>query len=157
MIKVVGILNGEVYGVEDEKVGCDGIFCFCVIRPVSKEQFEDYKDIHFWMDNEREYWVDAVRCEKTDLGLEDYFKELLKEHEGNEDFLLKDDSFTDMLDEDSDLYGEVVDYIQKDLDIEVATFECSGLYPPKEYGKYKRFDKVLNWDLAIKYYKQVNI
>ena len=164
MKTAVGIYKGEVFIAEDGNVN-NG---FGVIRPVSAEMLEQLHDISYWMENYRDWWADAARAGRTDDSLEEYFDKLMEEEDnGDEEFIGKDSSDCDVFDYNPGLRKRVDAYIKRTMKIEVGTWECAGYYTPhkdkldKDGNRdgviYQRFDKVLDNELAQKWYDLRNL
>lgn len=154
--------RGEVYGLnlksgkeDDFEKNSLGYSTSCaVIRPVDQRTLEYYRE-----DTEsiKDLWKLAVENDKTELGLDDFFKDELSEcgsvFGDDEGWPSKDESFCDdlLLDEDNPTvktYGYTDDslraYVEKciresplidtrNVDRHsIATWESSGWFPPKE-------------------------
>lgn len=112
---------------------------FNVIRPVPMEQLEEMRTLEGCKGYNKEVWVSAVQSNSTEEGLDDFCQSLLDGLDANdeEDFPFKDSCYTGILEEivngTSETLRTIVDnFIQTAFDYEVGTWECSGMYPPKE-------------------------
>ena len=156
--------KGHVYGLE-LKDGESGGFrhnslgyatSCAVIRPVPSETLEYCRND---MDSVREWWKMAVADDHTELGLEDYFKQMLDNDSDSfwydEDWPAKDESFCYGLLEDHENQtlkaggfkgedpngGDFRKHVEKliadsdEIDIDgddIATWESAGLWAPSE-------------------------
>ena len=149
--KAVGIFGGELYiSSNGERVDT-----FDVIRPVSVEMLEQLHDIEYWKENERDLWIEAERSGRTDESLKEYFNRLMEDEDnGDEEFVGQDDSFCDIFDYDNGELRKKCDaFIKEHEGYEVGTWEASGFFSPDSFNKdFKKFDLVLDKNLAKKYY-----
>lgn len=137
--------NGEVYGLELGEDGrwernSPGLSTSCaVVRPVSRENYEYMTEDP---ESVEDLWKAAVQDDRTELGLDDWFKELDKDE-------LRDTSFTFELLDDADnptvakRYPDFRKYLERRLvrarkvtgvvcKDDVHEWECSGWFPPKK-------------------------
>lgn len=159
----VGIFHGEIFivTIEDGKlhVGIDGKPCFDVLRPVSEDALEKYRDMSYREDEYLDAWKEAVAHGRTLEGFDDWFEDLWEEEfdeSDPEDFPGKDDSFTDYLTEDFRLVADGI--IKARMGIDVGTWEASGCYPPDTnaiHGNiFRDWDYVFEAPLSKKYAKE---
>lgn len=120
-----------------------------VLRPVSKDKLKYLRSLERCMEDFRSVWENVVATHQTIDGLEDYCNELLMECSGDEDFPLKDDEYTDILEHDAcnsrnkPIYGTLRDWVDSHLrehhDFLVGTWEYSGSYPPESKKRLVKF------------------
>lgn len=150
--KVVIDKNGKVYFIYNR---FNNAFkkeetCAVVIRPVSKIDLENYRSLSWQLDNGFlvEDWKNAVMSDRTTLGLEDYICDMLDELYDDEDFPYKDESYVVNL----NLYHlrEIIDDIlDKELDIQVGTWECDGSITLLFGGETKHTIDGIIWEKDI--------
>lgn len=145
---VIGIYEEEIFLVEGNNInnvhrGIDGKPIFCVLRPVSKEQLEDYRDDDEIREYVRDIWKEAVMSGDYEGSLDDYVEEVKNEcgmEDDEEAYPCKDDSWTEYI------YDEVREqadeFIKENCGYEVGTWEASGCYEPAYRSEFKGFDFV---------------
>lgn len=137
--------NGEVYGLELGEDGkwkrnSLGLSTSCaVVRPMSRETYEYVTEDP---ESAKELWQSCVAADMTELGLEEWFKQLDKDE-------LRDTSFTFELLDDVDnptvakRYPDFRKYLERRLvrarrvtgiscEDDVHEWESSGFFPPTE-------------------------
>ena len=152
----VGIYNNEVFIAEFEdgklRVGIDKKPIFGVLRPVSAEQLESYRDSYQREDEYKDLWREAVRAEQTEEGFDDWFEDVWSEEfdeDDPEDFPGRDVSDTEYLVDDDRLKA---DQFLSTKGIDVASYTCGGSYSPATkvyhrdtdswYSDFKEWDYV---------------
>lgn len=151
--KKVGITeNGDVYFVMDRFNNAFRVeeTVAEVIRPISEEDLESYRDIDTIIDNDMltDEWKSAVDSDRTIMGLREFVEDILDELADEEDYPYKDESYCELLDE-LNVRGEVSDFLKDELDIDVATFEFSASLTLVFDGKTKESPKFI-WEKEIK-------
>lgn len=123
----LGIYNNEIFIARIE----DGVLAnFDVLRPVSTEQLDYLRDKYERTDEYKYLWKEAVRCDRTELGLEEWLDSIWEDEydeDDDEDFPGKDSSFLDYLSEED---REAADKFLETQGTEVGTWEASGCYAP---------------------------
>lgn len=134
MAKVILTSDKNLFIVKDEDNSH-----FNVIRPVPMEQLKELRSLEGCKGYNKDIWVSAVQSNSTEEGLDDFCQNLLDglDAGNDEDFPFKDDSNTGILDKivngTSETLRKIVDdFILSAFDYEVGTWECSGMFPPKE-------------------------
>ena len=126
----VGIYNNEIFIARIE----DGVLAgFDVLRLVSTEQLDYLRDKYERTDEYKYLWKEAVKNDKTELGLDDWLDSIWEDEydeDDEEDFPGKDSSFLDYLSEED---RKAADEYLETLGIEVGTWEASGCYAPVNY------------------------
>ena len=152
----VGIYKNEVFIVELEdgkaRVGIDKVPIFDVLRPVSAEQLESYRDPNQREDEYKDFWRESVAAGRTEDGFDDWFEDVWSEEfdeDDEEDFPGRDDSYTEHLVDD---LREEADEFLATRGIDVASYTCGGSYPPTMdtyhrdtdswYSDFKKWDYV---------------
>ena len=123
----LGIYNNEIFIARIE----DGVLAnFDVLRPVSTEQLDYLRDKYERTDEYKYLWKEAVRCDRTELGLEEWLDDIWEDEydeDDEEDFPGKDSSFLDYLSEED---REAADKFLETQGTEVGTWEASGCFAP---------------------------
>lgn len=152
----VGIYNNEVFIAEFEdgklRVGIDKKPIFGVLRPVSAEHLESYRDSDQREDEYKDLWREAVRAGQTEEGFYEWFEDVWSEEfdeDDPEDFPGRDDSDTEYLVDDDRLKA---DQFLSTKGIDVASYTCGGSYSPATkvyhcdtgswYSDFKEWDYV---------------
>ena len=153
--KAVGIYDKEIFIAKFDENGI--IYNFDVLRPVTAEMLEELRDASTYKNYCDDLWRCAVRAGNTELGLEDFAQELIDEADVDNDpeaFPCKDESGLEYLTENE--RKDADDFLLESEDMEVGTWECSGLYPPTHSNSdFKKFDYVFDLKLATQYYKSL--
>ena len=160
----VGIYKNEVFiaNVEDGKFAKDyfGNPHFSgVIRPVTTDQLEDFRDPDEFREDYKDRWKEAVNADATEDSFDDWFDMVWNEdydEDDPEDYPGKDDSDCEYLTED--FRKEADNFLLEHEDIEVGTWESAGSYSPNherydsETGEwvsdFKKFDYVFKNPLS---------
>ena len=114
---------------------------------------EELRDVDTYKEYCRDLWQCAVQTGNTELGLEDFAQEQLDDagiDDDEEAFPGKDDSDTQYLTEEERAIAD--DFLLEHDDVEVGTWECSGMYPPNMDNDFKKFDYIFDKKLAKQYY-----
>ena len=130
----VGIYGNEVFIAEIEPSGevhrgINGKPLFEVIRPVTLESLEEHRGMDSMRDVMRHAWKEVVDSDNTELGFDDWLKNVWSEmydEDDEEDYPFKDDSYTEYLTGQDRLTAE--SFIESNGYPQIGTWECSGLY-----------------------------
>ena len=150
--KTVGIYDKEIFIAELDDKG-NFVRFSGVLRPVTKEMLEELRDVDTYKEYCRDLWQCAVQSGDTELGLEDFAQEQLDDagiDDDEEAFPGKDDSDTQYLTEEERAIAD--DFLFLNNDVEVGTWESSGMYPPDMDNDFKKFDYTFDKKLAKQYY-----
>lgn len=140
----VGIFDKEIYlaRLEDGKLTGS----FDVLRYVTQERLEKYRDPDNIRDYLKEDWKAAVQKDMTEDSLDDFVDEAMQEYDlddNEEMYPGKDESGMENLGYNE--RDEADDFIQKKYGEEVGTWEFAGWYAPvNSFTKrtFRRFDYV---------------
>ena len=157
--KVVGIYNQEIFIADlnadgSLRRGIDGHPIFCVLRAVSTDDLESYRDEDEIREYARELWQGAVAAGNYDGSLSDYAEEIIAEcnmEDDEEAYPWKDDSWCYVL-EDDDVRERADAFLEENDGIEVGTWEASGFYAPDK--NFKGFEYVFDEEIAKEYEKE---
>lgn len=154
--KAVGIYEREIFIAELDKEG-NFVQFTGVLRPVTAEMLEELRNADTYKEYCRDLWQCAVSAGNTELGLEDFAQECIDEagvDDDEEAFPGKDDSDTVYLTEEERKTADK--FLSESEEIEVGTWECSGMYSPNSFDsdehKFKKFDYVFDRKLAEQFY-----
>lgn len=133
----VGIYKNEIFiaKVEDGKFAKNyyGDLHFSgVLRPVSVDMLENYRDPDKRRGEYKDYWKQAVQAGSTEDGFENWLEEVWSEEMDEDDpesYPGKDDSGCEYLTED--FRKEADGFLLEHGDIEVGTWESAGSYSPE--------------------------
>lgn len=160
--KAVGIYNKEIFIANFNEDGT--IKAFYVLRPVTKEMLEELRDVDSYKPYCKDLWIMAVRSGNYEGSLEEYAQERIDEADVDNDeesFPDKDESGLEYLTFNE--RNDADEFLLNEYDIEVGTWESSGLYSPTHevyhedgwYSDFKKFDLVFDLQLAMQYYKSL--
>ena len=152
----VGIYEREIYIariVDGEIKGFD------VLRPVTADTLEQYREPSEIREYIREDWKEAVRCDRTEDSLDEYVDEVMSEYDLDEEEEMypgKDESGLEFVTfEERD---EADKFMEETYGHEIGTWECSGWYAPvsswKGEQEFNGFDYIFNNSLARKWAKK---
>ena len=140
--KIIGIANGLVYVLEEAFEYADGFkgCCGYTMSTISKDYIDERNDVDWLCDNYDYIWRDAVKEEKTTLGLEDFMENWV--HNCCELFPTDDPSYRSEFEEAlEDARPEVA---KKVIEYFGADSEDFGAWNNEGCGRC--FDKDIEWD-----------
>ena len=150
MLQPIGIYNQELYLVEDNFNGSQNMN---VLRYVTIDDLAYNQSFTGAREFLEDIWREDVYNNGVTCSLDEYVEHVLNYDVcGDEDYVGKDSSWCEVFDYHENLRKMVDDYILKEYDDEVGTWEASGCYTPKA-----KFDFVIDEKLAELYYKAENI
>ena len=141
----VGIYDKEIFIANLEN---DKICGFDVLRPVTAEQLDRLREPDEIREYLREDWKLAVQGDHTESSLDEYVEECMDEYdldENEEMYPGKDESGLENLSYDE--RDEADAFMEKEYDMTVGTWECSGWYAPTSTFSnrtYEGFDYVFD-------------
>lgn len=158
----VGIYNKEIFIAEIDTENPSKIHFGDVLRYVTEQRLDDYRDPSELREYCKEAWKAAVASDSYEDSLDAYTDEIIADTDmdDEENYPFKDESGLEYLTlEDRE---EADAFIKESEGDDVGTWECSGCYPPNTaryhkdgwYSDFKKFDYVFNNEEAQKIAKQ---
>ncbi len=167
---LIGIANGEVYFVGDVcwVEGKQVVNHVISYRPVEKDVYEQLSDEDMAVDYDdwdhlHEYWKHAVEKDLTELGYQEFAREIFREEKhdaeasGNELWFFGQDCSGEgsVLCEDMVLHEQIKEDLEPLIDMEIGSWEWSSWTEPtsNEYP-IKQGDELIpmEWDVVYNQY-----